>query len=450
MKKKNVKIFNIILAISIIAVLLCSSVISVFAVDCGDGNHLWTTAGVCDRCGAECRHDFTPWGNCYYCNIHSCEGGEPDTTTGNCRGCGKHVMHVWDGYGVCKGCPYECPHTNHAPVEWTYCYDCGLQDDDRNIVYPMHDYNLLGTCTLCGYEHEHSDRQDWYSDENGGYCLGCGALCKHEFVQVGICSVCAWECNHPSFDSNYTCACGYKCTHNWQLVGNGSDATECVVCGAYCGHGGRIRIYTEADEYGHYIFNQCDTCGHLQSLGAEHHENDGVECTKCGYVCAHNFGDSKDGNVCVYCGFVCLHRSNTVFDNVVSNSLCGYVEKCSICSYEISRDISPHSFDDNDVCTRCGKQCNHIYSVGACIYCEKPCVHHFVNGSIMCAKCGFCIEGPTESGSLAYDLILSIFDAEVTVFNSVLNYTVLGINIAALVGSIIVLVVVLWVIKKVK
>ena len=58
---------------------------------------------------------------------------------------------------------------------------------------------------------------------------------------------------------------------------------------------------------------------------------------------------------------------------------------------------------------------------------------------------------PTEDDdNLAFELISSIYNAQANIFLSMLNYNVFGVNIAMLVGGVIVFIVSLWVFKKVK
>ena len=331
---------------------------------------------------------------------HTCEYVNGTCTYYNC-----FCYHYDIANGVCPDCGFECSHTSGFNEGICKDYGCPCP----------HSSYTGGTCDACGMSCAHLSVKLIYTiDKPSNYkhlitvvCRSCGldVITDSRYNTTedcrftrGICDYCGRICLHPSYNNSNCSVCGLSCTHSWSDGYNRS----CSICGKTCD-------YTTHS----YVNGTCKTCGYT----CPHTTYDGGQCERCGKICTHSWSVGYK-RTCNTCGLIC--------------------------------DKSTHTFVDG-ACTRCGAlTCKHVFSIGKCIYCDYVCEHEYKNSAV-CVHCFYSNISPTEDDdNLAFELISSIYNAQANIFLSMLNYNVFGVNIAMLVGGVIVFIVSLWVFKKVK
>ena len=415
-----------------------SFILGVSATDC---SHQWS-GGMCMNCG-----EGAPSHTCEYvngtCKYYNCFCYHYDIANGVCPVCGFECSHI-SGFneGICKdyGCP--CPHSSYTGGT---CDACGMSCAHLSVklIYTIDkpsNYKHLITvvCRSCGLDVITDSRYNTTED------------CR--FTR-GICDYCGRICLHPSYNNSNCSVCGLSCTHSWSDGYNRS----CSICGKTCD-------YTTHS----YVNGICKTCGYT----CPHTTYNGGKCERCGKICTHSWSDGYNRS-CSICGLTCDYTTHSYVNGTCKT--CGYTcphttydggqcERCGkICTHSWSVgykrtcntsglicDKSTHTFVDG-ACTRCGAlTCKHVFSIGKCIYCDYVCEHEYKNSAV-CVHCFYSNISPTEDDdNLAFELISSIYNAQANIFLSMLNYNVFGVNIAMLVGGVIVFIVSLWVFKKVK
>jgi len=171
---------------------------------------------------------------------------------------------------------------------------------------------------------------------------------------------------------------------------------------------------------------------------------------------SHHFysasGDLKRD--CVYCGWRCPHTDYTVKYHT-SSKLHSTYKMCDFCPWDFDWVREPHYFTDNTVkCTdeHCTFTCNHFFVNSVCSKCGWNCEHRFERGHIKCVSCGSIVtisqSENVENGFI--NLIGSIYDGQATIFFSMLDYDIWGVNLAGFIISLISLGIAIFVLKKVK
>ena len=155
---------------------------------------------------------------------------------------------------------------------------------------------------------------------------------------------------------------------------------------------------------------------------------------------------------CYYCGADCAHSHGVITEEITDKYGCGARDTCLYCKQLIKDTVTLHTFkegNESNVCTKCGTTCNHTYSKGICIRCSYHCTHVYNGTTASCLVCHYIGDMPSENDdTLAFDLISAIYDCQLNTFLALTNYNIFGINLAMVIGGLIVLAVTFFITKK--
>lgn len=414
--------------------------------------HVWNGDNICDDCGFSCSHTSMDY--------HYIPARDGCHYTAYCKYCDYYdlssiVKHEYADT-TCKKCGYTCDHSNgyteeHVKAEGEYqfhtryyvCLECNTRYN--GTAYP-HEWNGDDTCDLCSFTCYHVG----HTSEDG-ICNNCkccihtvtdfkiiGTLDPDGHIKQKYCVTCSANIGDGvlvahSFNSEGACSCGYGCTHN--------NVNE---------------IISSSDD-GCVITEKCNDCLIILSTVTEDHIFADRTCSRCGYtkpICNHVF--SVDTRRCNLCGELCPHEFygvSTITTKYVSLGVSKHQKQtvCSACLYVTAYENEAHTLNEYGECSLCNYEHVHVWKDGVCSSCKTVCAHNYENGKLTCSICGKRANTVIETDdSTLGGLFFAIYDAQAMTFFSMLDYNILGVNIASLVVSLVVLAVVIFILKKVK
>lgn len=411
-------------------VLVVIAVVNLFVInssalsDCDKYGHYFSN-GQCTVCGYGCNHQARTW---IIDAIPDTIMVDKHTVTEYCPECNTELSITYENCyfnGTSPNLTPEC----HGCLDPIISYSGEVETDSPSDICP-HEF-LNGICALCGEKCYHI-----YTGSSGGYCTICNYQCTHDCEIILTYT--------PVANADYTHVVRPKCTRCFQRVTTHPDN------GAYmgCTFSGDTCTYCQR------------VCSHPQGFNSK------GKCNICEYVCKHTaFVNGR----CPICNIACEHslayrvvwRDNPETHLLETYCLnCKYVTKtaykahtykdsrCSACWY-VCKHTAFVDGDKESFCPHCDLSCKHLYSVGKCLRCGKICNHIFKPNSASCSICYYVADMPTENDdTLAFNLITSIYDAQATTFLSLLNYNIFGINLAMVVGALIVLSITFVIVSK--
>ncbi len=250
-----------------------------------------------------------------------------------------------------------------------------------------------------------------------GVCTNCGAACVHQMNDAGLCSVCGYQCFYHIFSDGVCGICGGVCSHSVTSEG------VCGLCGqtlnltidmtAKYSYGwnqcAQITVFADGTEIGvaelvnvrsgswsvpydsmtTYTFHwtpeswpwECTFTIKIGDVEYYAADNDACDDLAEGVFftiesrCPHDSFD--EDYICTICGKSCGHKAWT-------DSVCG------VCGFTCGTDAE-HDWDLG-TCKVCSVTCNHSFTDYVCDTCGLTCgtdVPHSFGGDVECDACGF-------------------------------------------------------------
>ena len=171
----------------------------------------------------------------------------------------------------------------------------------------------------------------------------------------------------------------------------------------------------------------------------------------------HDYSKNSSGslpNNCISCGWHCPHKdwhyvchTSTTYHRIY--------KKCEFCPWDYDWTAKiPHIFTGNvNDCTEplCNYHCDHVFVGTSCGKCGWSCDHRYEKGHIKCVDCSnivFINDSQNVENGFA-NLIGSIYDGQATIFFSMLDYDIWGVNLAGIFISLVAIGISIFVLKKV-
>lgn len=197
---------------------LCCSVCHLSVSSSEYKNHTFVD-GVCSVCKYECEHSFAD--------------------------------------GICTICLFACDHSDKDFLRYRISTENKLQHEEFYIcnkcdnfvgIWSDHNFNEVGVCTLCEYEHEHNF-------DEGAACSLCDYVCDHSGTKLkGMCVTC--------YADETPCSCSRDDGIPLVDLGYAWDAQYCYKL-LGCTNDENVLDYEVIGEHIYGDDGKCTTCGYL-------------------------------------------------------------------------------------------------------------------------------------------------------------------------------------------